>query len=61
VRRFDELTDDEAGEYGRLVRRLRAAQRAVLGAAHVYCFLNQDTRHRFHAWLLPRLAWMDGY
>jgi diadenosine tetraphosphate (Ap4A) HIT family hydrolase len=61
VRCFDELTDDEAAEHGRLVRRLRAAQRAVLGAEHVYYFLNEDTRHHFHSWLLPRLGWMDAF
>jgi diadenosine tetraphosphate (Ap4A) HIT family hydrolase len=61
ARCWDELTEDEAAEYGRLLRRLRAAQRAVLGVEHVYYFLNEDTGGHFHAWLLPRLPWMEAF
>jgi diadenosine tetraphosphate (Ap4A) HIT family hydrolase len=61
ARCWDELSDDEAAEYGRLLRRLRRAQRAVLGVEHVYYFLNEDTGGHFHAWLLPRWPWMEQF
>src|SRR5689334_9255963 len=43
VRALDELTSEEAQEFITLVQRIRQAQRAVLGIAHVYYFYNEDT------------------
>jgi diadenosine tetraphosphate (Ap4A) HIT family hydrolase len=55
---MDELTDEEADDYMRLIRRIRAAQRQELGIEHVYYFYNEDTTHHFHLWMVPRYEWM---
>jgi diadenosine tetraphosphate (Ap4A) HIT family hydrolase len=58
---LDELTPEEAREYGLTLQRLRRAQRDALGIEIVYYFNNEDTRHHFHTWMLPRHEWMDGF
>lgn len=55
---MDELTDEEAEDYMSLIRKLRKAQREVLGIEHVYYFYNEDTTHHFHLWMVPRYEWM---
>ncbi|PLS17038.1 diadenosine tetraphosphate hydrolase [Bacillus sp. M6-12] len=56
---MDELTNEEAEEYIFLIRKLRMAQREVLGVEHVYYFYNEDTTHHFHLWMVPRYQWMN--
>lgn len=58
---LDELTEPEAHEYIEVMRRIRQAQRAVLGIGHVYYFYNEDTTHHFHTWMVPRHAWMKPF
>jgi diadenosine tetraphosphate (Ap4A) HIT family hydrolase len=61
VRGWDELTLEEACEYGVVLQRLRQAQRRVLGVEIVYTFNNEDTRSHFHTWMLPRYDWMNAF
>ncbi|TCT20903.1 diadenosine tetraphosphate (Ap4A) HIT family hydrolase [Melghiribacillus thermohalophilus] len=58
VKTFDQLTDEEAADYIRILRRIREAQRNVLGIENVYYFYNEDTTHHFHTWMVPRYEWM---
>ena len=58
---MDEITEEEAEEYIRLVRRIRKAQRESLGIEYVYYFYNEDTTHHFHLWMVPRYEWMDSF
>jgi diadenosine tetraphosphate (Ap4A) HIT family hydrolase len=58
---MDELTDEEAGEFMSLIRRIRSAQRRTLAIEHVYYFYNEDTSHHFHLWLVPRYDWMHQF
>lgn len=60
-RALDELTAEEAIEFSKLVRTIRAAQRDALGIENVYYFYNEDTHHHFHLWMLPRYQWMQAF
>jgi diadenosine tetraphosphate (Ap4A) HIT family hydrolase len=55
-----DFNDAEADEFALLMRQVRRAQRFVLGVEHVYFFYNEDTRHHFHLWMLPKHAWMSS-
>ena len=61
VKCLDELTPDEGIEFIELARRIRAAQRSVLGIGRVYFFYNEDTTHHFHLWMVPRYEWMNAF
>lgn len=56
-----DFNDAEADEFALLMRQVRRAQRVVLDVEHVYFFYNEDTRHHFHLWMLPRHAWMKEF
>jgi len=58
---MDELSNEEADELMSLLRRIRGAQRQVLGIDHVYYFYNEDTSHHFHVWMVPRYEWMRQF
>ena len=58
---LDELTDEEANDFIHLTVRIRKAQRQTLRIEHVYYFYNEDTRHHFHLWMVPRYAWMEQF
>jgi diadenosine tetraphosphate (Ap4A) HIT family hydrolase len=58
---LDEMTTEEAAGFIALVRRVRRAQRQALGLDYVYYFYNEDTRHHFHLWMMPRLPWMTAF
>ncbi|MFZ1626511.1 MAG: diadenosine tetraphosphate hydrolase [Candidatus Moraniibacteriota bacterium] len=53
-----DFTDAEANEFIALARRIRQAQREVLGIEHVYLVQEEDTEDHFHLWMLPRYDWM---
>lgn len=59
--RMDELTDEEADKYIRVIKRIRSAQSTALGIEHVYYFYNEDTTHHFHLWMVPRYEWMNQF
>ena len=61
VRCLDELTEAETRELLPLIRRIRGAQRSSLGIEHVYYFYNEDTKHHFHVWMVPRYPWMRQF
>ncbi|WP_053363149.1 hypothetical protein [Bacillus sp. FJAT-27251] len=61
IKCLDELTEEETLEYISLLRKIRLAQRKVLGIEQVYYFYNEDTTHHFHTWMVPRYDWMAEF
>jgi diadenosine tetraphosphate (Ap4A) HIT family hydrolase len=61
VKCLDELTDEESLDYINVMKRIREAQRGVLGIEYVYYFYNEDTTHHFHTWMVPRYDWMNEF
>lgn len=59
IKSVDEFTDEEASDFIDLVRKIRKAQREVLGIGTAYLVQEEDTQDHFHLWLLPRYAWMN--
>ncbi len=55
----DEFTDEEAKEFIDLLRKIRRAQRKILGIETVYLIQEEDTADHFHLWMLPRYEWMN--
>lgn len=58
---LDELDAAETTELLPFLQRVRRAQRRVLKSEHTYYFYNEDTRHHFHVWMVPRLDWMGAF
>jgi diadenosine tetraphosphate (Ap4A) HIT family hydrolase len=56
ARAWYDLTASEASALGALASRVMAAQRAALGAEHVYAFAIGDVLLHFHLHLVPRYA-----
>jgi diadenosine tetraphosphate (Ap4A) HIT family hydrolase len=56
ARAWYDLTPAEAAALGPLAARVMAAQRAALGAEHVYAFAIGDVLRHFHLHLVPRYA-----
>ena len=61
VRSVAEFTDEEAVAFGLLVKQVRRGMQEVNTCDEVYVFQNEDSRHGFHLWLLPRYEWMEQY
>jgi diadenosine tetraphosphate (Ap4A) HIT family hydrolase len=59
--RLDEMNSAETTELLPFLQRLRRAQTRVLGTQHTYYFYNEDTRHHFHVWMVPRHDWMASF
>lgn len=56
ARAWYDLSPAEAAALGPLAGRVMAAQRAALGAEHVYAFAIGDVLRHFHLHLVPRFA-----
>lgn len=56
ARAWYDLAEDELRALGPLAARVMAAQRAALGAEHVYAFAIGDVLRHFHLHLVPRYA-----
>ena len=56
ARALYDLDDAEAAGLGPLAARVMRAQRAALGAEHVYALALGDVLHHFHLHLVPRFA-----
>ncbi len=56
ARALYDLDDAEAAAVGRVAARVMRAQRAALGAEHVYAFAIGDVLRHFHLHLVPRFA-----
>jgi diadenosine tetraphosphate (Ap4A) HIT family hydrolase len=56
ARALYDLDDREAAALGRVAARVMRAQRAALGAEHVYAFAIGDALHHAHLHLVPRYA-----
>jgi len=55
-RAWYDADDAAAAALGTVARRVMRAQRAALGAEHVYAFAIGDVLHHFHLHLVPRYA-----
>lgn len=55
------MSVEETLEFLPIAQRLRAQQEQQLGIEHVYYFYNEDTKHHFHLWMVPRYRWMDQF
>ncbi|OMG00516.1 HIT family protein [Paenibacillus sp. FSL R7-0337] len=53
---FAEMTEDEAGSYGIVVKKLISALKQVAGAERVYTVIMVDGVPHFHAHFIPRLS-----
>ena len=58
---FDELAEEEAAEFIKLLCFVRKGMREILGIKDVYIFQNEDTDSGFHVWMFPRLDWMEKF
>ncbi len=56
ARALDDLEPGELAALGPAAARVMRAQRAALGAEHVYAFAIGDALHHFHLHLVPRFA-----
>ncbi|HSM93301.1 MAG TPA: HIT family protein, partial [Anaeromyxobacteraceae bacterium] len=56
ARAWYDLDPGELSALGGIAARVMRAQRAVLGAEHVYAFAIGDVLHHFHLHLVPRYA-----
>jgi diadenosine tetraphosphate (Ap4A) HIT family hydrolase len=56
ARALYDLGPEEAGALGGVAARVMRAQRAALGAEHVYAFAIGDVLRHFHLHLVPRYA-----
>jgi len=56
ARALDDLAEAELARLGPLAARVARAQKAALGAEHVYAFAIGDVLHHFHLHLVPRYA-----
>ncbi|MBP9836779.1 MAG: diadenosine tetraphosphate hydrolase [Candidatus Pacebacteria bacterium] len=61
IRSIAEFTDDEAREFGVLIKKVRIGMDEVLGINDVYFFQNEDSVHGFHLWMFPRYEWMKEF
>ncbi len=60
IRSIEEFNDEEAAEFGRLVRDVRKGMSELLNIRHVYLFQRDDVPN-FHLWMLPRYDWMNQF
>ncbi len=58
TRTIAEFTDEEAKEFGPLIKKVRSAMSETLSITDVYFFQNEDSAHGFHLWIFPRYEWM---
>ena len=58
---LDEMNEVESAEFLPLIQQIRRAQREVLKVEHSYYFYNEDTKHHFHLWMVPRYEWMAQF
>jgi diadenosine tetraphosphate (Ap4A) HIT family hydrolase len=58
---IDDLNKDEAEDFVNIVMKIRKCQRHALNIEYVYYFYNEDTKHHFHLWMVPRYEWMKKF
>lgn len=54
------MNDQETEEFLPLIKKIRYAQRDV-GIDVAYYFYNEDTKHHFNFWMVPRYPWMTRF
>lgn len=57
---FVDMSGGETNEFLPLVKKIRYAQSCV-GIETVYYFNNEDTKHHFNFWMVPRYPWMARF
>ena len=57
---FIDMNDGETEDFLPLVKKIRHAQSRV-GIEAVYYFYNEDTKHHFNFWMVPRYPWMARF
>ena len=57
IQSIEEFTDEEASEFGILLKKARSALRTSLDVSLVHIIQDENTPH-FHAVMLPRYEWM---
>lgn len=55
-----EMNDKETEEFLPLIKKIRRAQCDV-GIDVAYYFYNEDTKHHFNFWMVPRYPWMARF
>ncbi|RYZ81008.1 MAG: diadenosine tetraphosphate hydrolase [Proteobacteria bacterium] len=60
-KRLDEMTGEESVEFISLTIEARRALGDALDIMEVFYFYNEDTRHHFHLWIIPKLEWMERF
>ena len=55
-----EMDEQETATFIPTVKAIRRAQ-ADIGLEAVYYFYNEDTRHHFNFWMVPRYPWMARF
>lgn len=55
-----EMNEQETATFILTVKAIRKAQ-ADIGIEAVYYFYNEDTRHHFNFWMVPRYSWMARF
>ncbi len=61
IHSISEFTDEEAREFGVLIKKVRIGMNEVLNINDVYFFQNEDLVHGFHLWMFPRYDWMKEF
>ena len=61
INSVEDFSDEEAREFGVLLKMVRQGMTKVLGCKEVYLFQNEDSIHGFHLWILPRHEWMEKF
>ncbi|RYZ88309.1 MAG: hypothetical protein EOP06_11190 [Proteobacteria bacterium] len=60
-KRPDEMTDEESVNFIRLTIEARRVLKNTLGIDEVFYFYNEDTKHHFYLWMIPKLERMSEF
>ena len=60
-RSISEFNEEEAREFGVLIKKVRIGMGEALDINDVYFFQNEDSVHGFHLWMFPRYEWMKEF
>ncbi len=61
IRSISEFNEEEAREFGVLIKKVRIGMGEALDINDVYFFQNEDSVHGFHLWMFPRYEWMKEF
>lgn len=61
IKSIEEFNSGEKNEFTDVLIKTRKALREVLNIDTVYFHQEEDTKHHFHLWILPRYQWMEKF